>query len=79
MNCAIYARFSSEMHRSTSIDDQVRARCQYATAHGWTVNGQQTFTDYGISGSSIDGRPGIQALLSGSERPALFTVASSGG
>ena len=27
MDCAIYARFSSDMQRSTSIDNQVRACC----------------------------------------------------
>ncbi len=37
MRCAIYARFSSDLQRPTSIDDQVRRCRDFATKQGWTV------------------------------------------
>jgi DNA invertase Pin-like site-specific DNA recombinase len=75
MRCAIYARYSSDLQRATSIEDQIRVATEYAAARGWTVLAAHIYSDAGISGASIDGRPGMQALLRAvAERPAPFDV-----
>lgn len=63
MRVAVYARYSSDMQRATSIEDQIAVARAYAERHGWAVLDGQIYTDAGISGASIDGRPGLQALL----------------
>ena len=63
MRAACYARYSSDLQRETSIEDQVSGAREYAARHGWTVLDEHIYSDAGISGSSLDGRPGIQALL----------------
>ena len=59
---AIYARFSSELQREASIEDQIRVCTVYVEREGWRV--VQTYTDYAISGATAL-RPGYQALLAG--------------
>ena len=59
---AIYARFSSQMQRDASIDDQVRLCRERADKEGWQV--VDTFADRAISGSSMI-RSGLQDLLVG--------------
>jgi DNA invertase Pin-like site-specific DNA recombinase len=56
----IYARFSSELQRDASIEDQVRLCRGMAEREGWQV--VETFADFAMSGSSVL-RPGYQALL----------------
>ena len=63
MRCACYARYSSDLQRETSIDDQVAVARQYAERQGWTLIDQHIYSDKGITGASLEGRPGIQALL----------------
>ena len=60
---AAYARYSSDLQRETSIDDQVAVARQYAEQQGWTWLNQHTYSNKGITGASLEGRPGIQALL----------------
>ena len=72
MRAAVYARYSSDLQRQTSIDDQVAVTRRYAAQHDWTLPPERIYTDAGISGASLEGRPGIQALLqaaSGAPRP----------
>ena len=57
---AVYARYSSDLSRDASIEDQVRLCRQHAERAGWTVT--QVFEDRAISGASAI-RPGYQALL----------------
>jgi site-specific DNA recombinase len=57
---AIYARYSSELSRDASIEDQVRLCRQDADRLGCTVT--EVFEDRAISGASAI-RPGYQALL----------------
>jgi len=59
---AIYARFSSQMQRDASIDDQVRLCRERADKENWQV--VDTFVDRAISGSSMI-RAGLQDLLIG--------------
>lgn len=60
MRCALYARFSSDLQRAASIEDQLRLCAARAERDGWTVVG--TFADAAISGATML-RPGYQALL----------------
>jgi DNA invertase Pin-like site-specific DNA recombinase len=75
MRCAVYARFSSDLQRDTSIDDQVRVCHEYAARHAWAVLESHIYTDEAVSGASLEGRSGIQALLRVAEqRPLPFDV-----
>jgi DNA invertase Pin-like site-specific DNA recombinase len=56
----IYARYSTEMQRAASIDDQVRLCRERIAREGWDF--VQVFADRAISGSSCL-RPGYQNLL----------------
>ena len=65
MKAAIYARYSSDMQRTASIEDQSRNCMQRAAAEGWTITA--TFSDAAISGSDSN-RPQYQAMLTAAER-----------
>src|SRR3546814_9141129 len=58
---ALYARYSSDMQSTSSIDDQFRICRDQAAREKWKVAG--TYKDAAISGASVTLRPGIQALL----------------
>jgi site-specific DNA recombinase len=60
MRYAIYARYSSDLQRSSSIDDQIRKCEEFGLAQGWTKD--ELFVDEAISGVSTE-RPGLQRLL----------------
>ncbi len=55
---AIYARYSSDNQRDTSIEDQIAVCRRYADRQGWTV--VDWYADRAISGASLL-RPGIQS------------------
>jgi site-specific DNA recombinase len=57
---AIYARFSTDMQRDASIDDQVRVCTAHLRHEGASV--VKTYVDYAISGATAL-RPGYQALM----------------
>ncbi len=61
MKAAIYARFSSQLQKDSSIEDQVRVCTERAAREGWQIT--EIFSDYAISGAVRD-RPGLNALLS---------------
>jgi site-specific DNA recombinase len=74
MRCAVYARFSSDLQRASSIDDQIGVARAYAAAHGWAIAEGHLYTDAALSGGSLD-RPGVQALLAAAaQRPVPFDV-----
>lgn len=60
MRAAIYARYSSDLQRDDSIEDQVRICRARIEKEGWQIGG--TYTDHAISGASRF-RPGYQKLM----------------
>lgn len=61
MKAALYARYSSDQQRETSIADQFRECRAFAAREGWTV--VQEYSDAAQSGSSTLLRPRLHALL----------------
>lgn len=68
----IYARYSSDNQRDTSIDDQLRVCRERATREDWQV--VNAYKDASISGSSLILRPGIQMLLQDAQAGAFDIV-----
>jgi DNA invertase Pin-like site-specific DNA recombinase len=62
MRTATYARFSTQMQREASIEDQERLCRERAEREGWQVIA--SFADRAVSGASMM-RPGLQALIEG--------------
>ncbi|MGH6978623.1 MAG: recombinase family protein, partial [Brevundimonas sp.] len=60
MRAALYARFSSDLQKQTSIEDQFVACRAFAARQGIEIVG--AFEDAGISGASIANRPGFLAM-----------------
>jgi site-specific DNA recombinase len=65
MKAAIYARYSSDLQRAASIEDQSRNCRKRADAERWTISA--TFADAAISGSDRN-RPQYKAMLAAAER-----------
>ena len=61
--CAIYARFSSDLQRASSIVDQNRQCREFAAQHGWSVVEEYVVADSAVSGASMAGRDGLQKLV----------------
>ena len=57
---AQYLRMSTEM-QTYSLEFQAAANAAFAAAQGWRV--VNTYTDPGISGLSLNSRPGLRSLL----------------
>ncbi|HWI25854.1 MAG TPA: recombinase family protein [Stellaceae bacterium] len=70
MRAAIYARYSSDLQRDASIEDQVRICRTRIEAEGWQL--AATYTDHAVSGTSRL-RPGYQKLLEGA-RAGVFDI-----
>ena len=62
---AIYARYSTDTQRETSIDDQVRRCREVAEKNGYTVDDALIFTDAALTGTekAIHKRAGYHAML----------------
>ena len=60
MRAVLYARYSSDLQREQSIEDQFRVAERLAERHGFVVVGR--FSDRAISGGTAQ-RPGYQKLL----------------
>lgn len=68
---AIYARFSSDLQRDRSIEDQIALCRDYADRQGFDVT--EIYADRAKSGASLHGREGMQRMLAdGRER--LFDI-----
>lgn len=64
LKTALYARYSTDKQRETSIDDQLRAAHARAEREGWAI--VATYTDEEVSGSTpVALRPGGKALMAG--------------
>ncbi len=61
--CAIYARFSTEMQRATSLEDQIRNCRRFATQAGWQIAEDHIYQDTAVSGFGIEHRPAYQRLV----------------
>ena len=60
LRAVIYARYSSDLQREESIEDQVEVCRRYAQAQGWRL--VNTYSDAALSGASRY-RPSYQALI----------------
>ena len=75
MRVACYARYSSDLQRETSIEDQLAVANRYAGERGWKVLKNHIYADAAVSGASIHGRAGLQRLLdAAAEKPKPFDV-----
>jgi len=63
MRCAIYARYSSEMQKDKSIDDQIRNCQQFAQGRKWLILKRHIYADKAVSGASVIGRIQLSRLL----------------
>jgi site-specific DNA recombinase len=73
---AIYARFSSDLQRDRSIEDQVALCREYAVRNGYET--VAVFEDRAVTGASIHLRRGIQAMLQAASAGAFeFVIAES--
>jgi site-specific DNA recombinase len=68
--CAIYARFSTQMQRATSLEDQIRNCRRFASQNGYKVLDQHIYQDSALSGFGVEHRPAYQQLVAA----ALGTV-----
>ena len=75
MRAAIYARYSSDLQREASIEDQCRLCRRLIAQNGWAEG--TVYADAGISGSTHL-RPGYQRLLHDARAGAFDVVVSEG-
>jgi site-specific DNA recombinase len=61
--CAIYARYSSDLQRESSIEDQIRQCRQHASRQGWPIVEEFVKADKAKSAASVAGRDGLQQLV----------------
>ena len=71
MRAVIYARYSSELQRDASIEDQVRTCKSRIEKEGWIL--VATYSDHAVSGSNRL-RPGYQKLLEDARGGAFDVV-----
>jgi DNA invertase Pin-like site-specific DNA recombinase len=70
---AIYARYSSDLQRPSSIEDQIRQCEEAACRNGWVVSREYIRCDEAKSGQSLVGRHGLDELVRLAEqRPSPF-------
>src|SRR5260370_10576605 len=73
MRCAIYARYSSDMQRDSSIEDQIRKCREFAELRGWIVVEDYVRFDEAISAASLAQRVALQSLIEDAkQRPRPF-------
>lgn len=60
---AIYARYSSDLQRPSSIEDQIRQCRDAAARNGWVVVNEYIRSDAAVSGRSLVGRDGLEDLV----------------
>ncbi|MFI5296789.1 MAG: recombinase family protein [Polyangiales bacterium] len=70
---AVYARFSSDNQKDTSIDDQVRLCTDYVAKHGGAVNPSFVLADHAMSGA-VRARPAFERLQRLVERGEIHAI-----
>lgn len=73
LRAVIYARFSSDLQRDASLDDQIRACRDHAARQGLEV--VEVYTDRAVSGASLM-RTGIQKLMRDAQMGGFQVVIS---
>ena len=66
-NAAAYARYSSDLQDSSSIDGQIRKAHDWAEKNGFRLIENNYFVDEAISGTK-EGRPGLDQMLAAAEQ-----------
>lgn len=64
MRVALYARYSSENQKVSSIEQQMRLLHERVAAEGWTIAGE--YEDKALTGTNMM-RPGLQRMLAASQ------------
>ena len=72
MRCAIYARYSSDLQRASSIEDQVRRCREYAARQGWVVLEEFVRSDQAITGAAMEGRRSLTTLITAAQVLAVI-------
>ncbi len=73
MRCAIYARYSSDLQRESSIEDQIRKCREYAAARGWAIQEQYVRSDRAVSAGAMVGRDALNKLIAeAKQKPRAF-------
>jgi site-specific DNA recombinase len=73
IRCAIYARYSSDLQKPASIEDQIRRCREFAARQRWAVMEEFIRLDTAKSGGSILNRDGLQSLVAAARmRPLPF-------
>ena len=68
MRYAIYARYSSDLQRQSSIADQLRKCNEFGQGQGWVPGKASLYIDEAISGVSTE-RPGLQRMMQAALSP----------
>lgn len=63
MRCAIYTRYSSDLQRKTSSEDQIRNCRAFAEQMGWEVLDEFIRSDEELTGRTLVGRDGLIDLI----------------
>ncbi len=71
MRAAIYARYSSDLQKESSIEDQIAVCMKRIDAEDWEL--VTTFSDSAISGTTMD-RPGLSELMNAAKRGDVEVV-----
>jgi site-specific DNA recombinase len=61
--CAIYARFSTEMQRTSSLEDQIRNCRRFAEQRACEIQDEHIYEDTALSGFGVEHRPAYQRLV----------------
>jgi len=72
MKAVIYSRYSSDLQREASVEDQERACREFGQSHGLEITA--TYSDKGISGASLLQRPEAIELLAAARRREFDVV-----
>ena len=66
--CAVYLRYSSDLQRDASIEDQNRRCREFAEREGWNIVEEYVVADRAISGAAVAGRDSLLRLIEAAKR-----------